>query len=160
MPPLHHREGDPLAFSNEDKAKILAEKLFPAPAEVDLSDLPNGPDPAVTIDIPPDISLKLLQRTISRTPSGKAAGLDSIPNEVLKQLVGPDLLKDLMHAITLLLNLGMIPKPFNKTITAIILKDCYDYFVPEDSDSLAESPDSTLSIKEALCTLHSRQSLL
>src|SRR5438876_8744654 len=40
------------------------------------------------------------------------------------------------------------------------LPQCYEYFVPEDSDSLAESPDSTLSIKEALCTLDSRQSLL
>src|SRR5436190_4256019 len=45
------------------------------------------------------------------------------------------------------------------TICSIILA-CYEYFVPEDSDSLAESPDSTLSIKEALCTLDSRQSLL
>ena len=131
MPPLHCREGDPLAFSNKDKAKILAEKLFPAPSEVDLSDLPNGPAPAATLDIPPDISPKLLQQTISRLPSGKVAGPDSIPNEVLKQLVGPDLLKDLMHAVTLLLNLGTIPKAFNKTITAIICKEGKkDYTLP------------------------------
>ena len=73
MPPLHCREGDPLAFSNKDKAKILAEKLFPAPSEVDLSDLPNGPAPAVTLDIPPDISPELLQQTISCLLSSKVA---------------------------------------------------------------------------------------
>ena len=38
----------------------------------------------MTIDIPPDISPELLQQTISRLPSGKAVGPDSIPNEVLK----------------------------------------------------------------------------
>ena len=85
----------------------------------------------MTIDIPPDISPKLLQQTISRLLSSKAAGPDSIPNEVLKQLVGPDLLKDLAHAVTSLLNLGTIPKAFNKTITAIIRKEGKkDYTLP------------------------------
>jgi hypothetical protein len=37
---------------------------------------------------------------------------------------------------------------------------CYEYFVPKDSNGLAESGDSAWSIKDALCMLDSRQSSL
>ena len=128
---MHHRKEDPLATSDRDKARILAEKLIPAPSEVDLSDIASTPAPTTTLDIPLGNSPNLLERTISRLPNGKATGPDGVPNEALKLLATPEFLKDLARAITSLLELGAIPKAFNETITAILRKEGKDdYTLP------------------------------
>src|SRR2546421_10176656 len=100
MPPLHHRKEDPLATSDRDKARILAEKLIPASSEVDLSDIASTPAPTTTLDIPLGISPDQLEHTISRLPNGKATGPDGVPNEAIKLLATPEFLKDLVSAFT------------------------------------------------------------
>ena len=131
MPPLHHRKKDLLTTSNEGKAKILAEKLIPAPSEADLSDTTDAPAPTAILNIPLNVSPDLLECAINHLPNGKATGPDGIPNEALKLLVTLDLLKDLAQAVTSLLSLGAVPEAFNETTTAILRKERKDdYTLP------------------------------
>jgi hypothetical protein len=128
MPLLYCRKQDPLYTSNKNKARILAEKLIPAPIQVDLSNIEATPDPIAILDILLVVSSNLLEHTIIYFPNSKAAGPDSIPNKVFKLLVYSDFLDDLVQAVILLLNSELISTLFNKTATAILYKDRKDNY--------------------------------
>jgi hypothetical protein len=60
-------------------------------------------------------------------PSGKAAGPDGIPNEVLKALA-LHIKEDQARAISELFGKGNLPPTYKKSLTAVLRKDRKDDF--------------------------------
>ena len=130
MPPLRRSDREPFKWSNEEKAELLRENLFPMPPQADLSDLTAPHVEREQLNIPSEISAETVARTISRLPNGKAAGPDGIPNELLK-LIAPDIKEDLAQAINRLLTSGSLPTAFKESTTAVLRKDRKaDYSLP------------------------------
>jgi hypothetical protein len=130
MPPLRRSRTDPLKTSNEEKAELLREQLFPHPPRPDLSDIPDNWEPTSQLTISPEVSADQAARAIAGLPSGKAAGLDGIPNEVLKALA-PDIKEDLARAISELFSKGSLPSTYKESLTAVLRKEQKDdYSLP------------------------------
>jgi len=83
LPPMR-RTGESLATSdNDEKAKILTEKIFPQPASVDLNNI-IGKILATRLKVDNDITTEKMAKTISHFLNNTALRLNKIPNEALK----------------------------------------------------------------------------
>jgi len=130
MPPLRRSRTDPLKTSNEEKAELLREKLFPHPPRPDLSDIPSNWEPTSQLAISPEVSADQVASAIAGLSSGKAAGPDGIPNELLKALA-PDIKEDLARAISELFSKGSLPTAYKESLTAVLRKEQKDdYSLP------------------------------
>ena len=84
LPALRRDRNAPLAYDNNAKAELLAEKFFPPPAEVDLSDL-EGAEVPEPVDMPHlgEYSVKQVRLDCKGAPIDKALKPDYIPNKAL-----------------------------------------------------------------------------
>src|SRR5437667_9331477 len=87
---------------NEKRAQILAERFFPGEGLADLSDIKNNQQQTATIHISTIVTPEEVKKVIQKFLNGKALGLDSIPNEVLK-IIASTIAEELAQAITQLL---------------------------------------------------------
>jgi hypothetical protein len=130
MPPLRQSRTDPVKPSDEEKAELLREQLFPHPPQPDLSDVPDNWVPASQLDISSEVTADQVAHIIARLPNGKAAGPDGIPNELLKA-VAPDIKEDLANAISELFSRGNLPPTYKESLTAVLRKEQKDdYSLP------------------------------
>ena len=130
MPPLRRSRTDPVKTSDEEKAELLREQLFPHPPQPDLSDVPDNWVPASQLDISSEVTADQVAHIIARLPNGKAAGPDGIPNELLKA-VAPDIKEDLANAISELFSRGNLPPTYKESLTAVLRKEQKDdYSLP------------------------------
>jgi exonuclease III len=130
LPPMRRTEEESqLHFDNEAKTEILAERLFPAPIETDLTDIPNTTYPT-PVKIEQKITEKDVREVIAKPSPYKTPGPDKIPNKALKELctlISPTL-ANLFNAC---LSVGYHPIHFKHSITAIIKKPQKpDYTLP------------------------------
>ena len=74
------------------------------------------------LNISPIISKEEINRLIKSLPNGKALGLNSIPNKVLKVIVLV-IIKDLIKAANYYFTNGTILESFKKSIIVVLYKE-------------------------------------
>jgi len=82
------------------------------------------------LNISPTISIEEISKLIRSLLNGKALGLDSIPNKVLK-VAASVIIKDLVEAASHCFTSGIIPKSLKESITVVLRKEGKkDYSLP------------------------------
>jgi hypothetical protein len=120
LPAIKVPGGDTTA-DNELKAKALAERFFPPPLPVDLSDIPEAAygDP---INVAQEVTEDEILNAVARVAPDKAPGPDAIPNRLLKEC-GKALAPTLRRVFTACLRLSYHPRCCKQSITVVLRKE-------------------------------------
>ena len=134
LPNMRKAEGKAYTANNNEKAEILAAKLFPATEKADLRDINIGEslnsESICALNIDHKVSKKELRRIINWLPNNKAPGPDDIINEIIKIAV-PSIIKGLAEIITTYMAKGIIPNSLKESITVVLRKESKkDYSLP------------------------------
>jgi len=105
-------------------------KILPRGGPADLSDITGDQQVASTVNISTMVSPGEITEAIRKSPNGRAAGPDGIPNEILK-IIAPTIAEDMAQAVTNMLETGAIPETYKESVTATIRKERKaDYTLP------------------------------
>lgn len=150
LPALRRTEGETPTDNPQEKAQILAEKFFPAPPQVDISDIASEAQSRRPLQINQTVTQEEIQGILARIPNNKAPGPDGIPNEVLKTL-GPVIDRDLAQAISKVFAEGSLPRSYRESTTVTIRKEGKkDYSLPSSYRPIALENTLAKIVEKAL----------
>lgn len=112
------------ATTAKDKAELLYKECFPAPPEVDLSDLEGYRYTGQLNDTPEaetEVTEEEQQAAIARLKPDKAPGDSGIPNQIVK-VVAACTPKRLQKLYSACLRLGYHPEAFRRAVTVVLKK--------------------------------------
>jgi len=150
IPALRRHEGETPTDDDNERTRILAEKFFPQPPQVELDDTIGETQATRTLQIKPTVTTEELQGILRWLPNNKAPGPDGIPNEVLKALE-PTIDQGLAHAMSTALAGGSLPYRYKESTTIVLRKEGKkDYSLPSSYRPIALENTLAKVIEKAL----------
>jgi exonuclease III len=119
------RDGEGWARERNEKERVLFQRFFPPPPEVDLTDIPEATYPD-QIHQTEEITEEEISWIIQRVGANKAPGPDDIPNRLLKitsEAIAPCIARIARGSI----RQGYHAKEFKRAVTVILKKPHKDY---------------------------------
>jgi hypothetical protein len=108
-----------MEHKHQSKAEMFGAAFFPAPPEVDLSDVQNYAYPTQLIF--PAITAREVRRAIKGMAPRKAPGRDGVPAHILRLLL-PQSTPHLVQLYNASIDLRYCPEHLRQSITVVILK--------------------------------------
>jgi hypothetical protein len=138
IPALRANLQAPLVQDNEGKLRLLADVFFPSRDYADISDITGQSyEPRAKLAPQEIFSTEVIHKLIRRAASGKAAGPDTIPNELLK-ITAESLAPLLATLFSAAASQGHFPTLGKHTTTVTLRKDGRgDYSLPKSYRPIA-----------------------